>query len=143
MTVIFKDLTSFLLQCRSSKSQTPLLLFYQEEIIFKIPQDYFLEFHVDCPVFHMMVLQTLKYKIRIFSSVCVLNLPIGLLLLRSAGRNLVKTIWELNQILTSDHLIQDMCQEPWGSMILVKLLTTVTRGFEKQMTVTSDKWAKF
>lgn len=67
MTVIFKDLTSFLLQCRSSKLQTPLLLFYQEEIIFKIPQDDFLEFHVDCPVFHMMVLQTLKYKIRIFS----------------------------------------------------------------------------
>ena len=60
MTIFFKDLTSFLLQCRSSKLQIPLLLFYQEEIIFKIPHDYFLEFHVDCPLFHMMVLQMLR-----------------------------------------------------------------------------------
>lgn len=66
MTIFFKDLTSFLLQCRSSKLQIPLLLFYEGEIIFKIPHDYFLEFCVDCPVFHMMVLQMLKYKIRIF-----------------------------------------------------------------------------
>lgn len=59
-------MTSFLLQCRAPKLQIPLLLFYQEEIIFKIPHDYFLEFHVDCPIFHMMVLQMLTYKIRIF-----------------------------------------------------------------------------